>query len=90
MDTDPERPLLEVLRKLGPDGHQVRLRGSPVRRLHRAADNRPVLSCIMPVGSAQDRKIVTIEGLSDGVTLHPVQQAFIEETACSRYARPGW
>jgi aerobic-type carbon monoxide dehydrogenase small subunit (CoxS/CutS family) len=31
--------------------------------------------------SAADHKITTIEGLSEGGVLHPVQQAFLEENA---------
>jgi len=39
----------------------------------------PVRSCITPVGSTQNKEIVTIEGLEVNGKLHPVQQAFLEE-----------
>jgi len=38
----------------------------------------PVRSCITPVGSTQNKEIVTIEGLEQNEQLHPVQQAFLE------------
>lgn len=44
-------------------------------------DGAPTNSCVTPVSAATDREILTIEGLAskDG-TLHPVQQAWIDET----------
>jgi aerobic-type carbon monoxide dehydrogenase small subunit (CoxS/CutS family) len=39
----------------------------------------PVRSCITPVGSTQNKEIVTIEGLEVNGKLNPVQQAFLEE-----------
>ncbi len=36
-----------------------------------------VLSCILPVMRAMDANITTIEGLSDGDRLHPLQEEFI-------------
>lgn len=38
-------------------------------------------SCITRVGSVSDKKITTIEGLSTGDRLHPLQQAFLDEAA---------
>lgn len=38
----------------------------------------PVRSCITPAGSAQNKEIVTIEGLEENDKLHPLQQAFLE------------
>jgi isoquinoline 1-oxidoreductase alpha subunit len=37
-----------------------------------------VRSCMRPVGSIQGQPITTIEGLSQGDTLHPVQRAWID------------
>jgi aerobic carbon-monoxide dehydrogenase small subunit len=39
-----------------------------------------MLSCMTLAADAQNKKIVTIEGLADPVTgeLHPVQQAFVD------------
>ena len=37
-----------------------------------------VLSCLTLAGMAQGKNVTTIEGLSDGDKLHPMQQAFIE------------
>lgn len=44
-------------------------------------DRTPVCSCLVAAGQAQDRDVVTVEGLADGETLHPVQQAFVEAGA---------
>lgn len=35
-------------------------------------------ACITPVAAVEGKAIRTIEGLADGDTLHPVQQAFID------------
>ena len=37
-------------------------------------------SCLLPLSAVQDGEITTIEGLADGDKLHPVQQAWIEES----------
>ena len=36
-------------------------------------------TCILPVGSIQGKNVTTIEGLANGDSLHPVQQAWIDE-----------
>ena len=43
-----------------------------------------------PFAKADKKKITTIEGLSDGDSLHPVQQAFLDEGAIQcGYCTPG-
>lgn len=39
---------------------------------------RAINSCIAFAGSLQGRHLVTVEGLADGETLHPVQQALVD------------
>ncbi|MFK8105398.1 MAG: (2Fe-2S)-binding protein [Saprospiraceae bacterium] len=48
-------------------------------------------SCAYPVKLAEGKNITTIEGLSQGDELHPVQQAWIEEVVpqCG-YCQPGF
>src|ERR1700750_1302792 len=41
-------------------------------------DDEAVRSCLMFAVQAHGRKIRTVEGLADGDTLHPLQQAFID------------
>ena len=54
-------------------------------------DGRPVYSCMMLAVEADGRNIMTIEGLSDGITLHPVQQAFVDNDASQcGYCIPGF
>jgi carbon-monoxide dehydrogenase small subunit len=44
-------------------------------------DGVAVRSCLMLAVQARGREVVTVEGLADGDTLHPVQQAFWESHA---------
>jgi carbon-monoxide dehydrogenase small subunit len=41
-------------------------------------DGRPTLSCSTLAVAVRDKEILTIEGLSRGSQLHPIQQAFID------------
>ena len=53
-------------------------------------DGEPVLSCLALPIELQGREITTIEGLADGATLHPLQNAFAELGAAQcGYCTPG-
>lgn len=82
VETEPDRPLLEVLREdLGLTGTKYGCGEGQCAGCTVLLDNRPVLSCLTPVRTVAGRKITTIEGLAEGTTLHPVQQAFLDEGA---------
>ncbi|NQX71187.1 (2Fe-2S)-binding protein [Paenibacillus alba] len=42
-------------------------------------DGKPVNSCLLMAYQAAGKKITTIEGISEGEGLHPIQQAMLEE-----------
>jgi aerobic-type carbon monoxide dehydrogenase small subunit (CoxS/CutS family) len=44
-------------------------------------DGRARRSCMTPVSTIAGKPVTTIEGLARGETLHPVQQAFLDEGA---------
>jgi carbon-monoxide dehydrogenase small subunit len=44
-------------------------------------DGKAVLSCLMLAAQADGCKIQTIEGLQNGPELHPLQKAFVSESA---------
>ena len=44
-------------------------------------DGRAVNSCSVKAASLRGRRVETIEGLSSGPVLHPIQQAFIDAGA---------
>jgi aerobic-type carbon monoxide dehydrogenase small subunit (CoxS/CutS family) len=53
-------------------------------------DNQTTRACVTRLGTAAGKSITTIEGLSTGERLHPVQEAFLEVEAfqCG-YCTPG-
>lgn len=48
---------------------------------HVWVDGVSVPSCDIPLGSVDGKTVDTVEGLSQGDSLHPLQQAFIDEQA---------
>ena len=89
--TDPDRPLLDVLREdLGLTGCKFGCGERQCGACTVLVNGRPIFSCSTRVATANNRKIETIEGLSDGDTLHPVQEAFLAEGALQcGYCTPG-
>jgi xanthine dehydrogenase YagT iron-sulfur-binding subunit len=53
-------------------------------------DGRRVASCLTLAAKVDGRAVTTIEGLADGETMHPMQQAFIDHDALQcGYCTPG-
>jgi aerobic-type carbon monoxide dehydrogenase small subunit (CoxS/CutS family) len=91
VDTDPQRSLLEVLREdLGLTGTKYGCGEGACGACSVLIDGAKVFSCTTPASDAEGKTVVTIEGLATGETLHPAQQAFLEEEAfqCG-YCTPG-
>ena len=53
-------------------------------------DGEAVRSCMLPVSDVAGKKLMTIEGLAQNGSLHPIQQAFVKHDAqqCG-YCTPG-
>jgi aerobic-type carbon monoxide dehydrogenase small subunit (CoxS/CutS family) len=80
--TDPQRPLLQVLREdLKLTGPKLGCGEGQCGACTVLIDGQRNHSCILPIQDAAGKAITTIEGLSTGDKLHPVQAAFLEEGA---------
>jgi isoquinoline 1-oxidoreductase alpha subunit len=91
IETDPERPLLWVLRnELDLTGAKYGCGEGQCGACTVLIDGVAHRSCVTPVGTVVHSEIITIEGLSAGEALHPVQQAFLECDAMQcGYCTPG-
>jgi aerobic-type carbon monoxide dehydrogenase small subunit (CoxS/CutS family) len=89
--TESERPLLEVLREdLGLTGTKYGCGEGQCGACSVLVDGKRVFSCRTSVGRVDGKAVQTIEGLTTGDALHPVQEAFLAENAfqCG-YCTPG-
>ena len=87
----PYRTLLEVLRDdLGLTGSKEGCGTGDCGACTVLLDGAPVSSCLMLIGQAEGRAVLTVEGLSSGEALHPMQAAFAEHGAVQcGYCIPG-
>ena len=80
VDVDPATPLLYVLRNdLDLHGPRFGCGLSQCGLCTVIWKGEAVRSCMLPVSSVQGAEITTLEGLSKDGTLHPLQQAWIDE-----------
>lgn len=82
IDVEPSRTLLWVLRSdLELTGTKYGCGIGECGACTVLIDDKAVRSCTVPVSAAAGREVVTIEGLSKGGQLHPLQRAFMENDA---------
>ncbi|MFC7306515.1 (2Fe-2S)-binding protein [Streptomyces monticola] len=91
VDAPDDLPLLWVLRDLlGIRGPKYGCGIDVCKACTSHLDGEAVNPCVVPVAEAAGREVTTIEGLADGDTLHPVQEAWLEQdVAQCGYCQPG-
>lgn len=78
LDEDPAMPLLWALRDiLGMTGTKFGCGIAQCGACTVHLDGEPIRSCVMPLSAIANKKITTIEGLSENID-HPVQEAWKE------------
>jgi nicotinate dehydrogenase subunit A len=82
VDTDPDTPLLYVLRNdLNLKGPKFGCGLEQCGACTVIMDGKTARSCSVPMTDARNRSITTLEGLGTVAHPHPLQKAFIEEQA---------
>jgi len=90
LDVAPDEKLLDLLRRLGYMGVKKGCGSGDCGACAVLLNGRAVNSCLVFAAKADGGEVVTIEGLSDGDALHPIQAAFLEEGAVQcGYCTPG-
>ena len=79
VEIEADRTLLSVLRgELGLTGSKEGCDDSECGACMVLVDSQPVNSCSYLALQADGRQVTTVEGLAQGTTLHPLQQAFLD------------
>jgi len=88
----PHKTLLEVLREdLNLTGTKHGCELGECGTCTVLVDGRAILSCLMLGLEAEGREVKTIEGMAEGVDLHPLQQTFADLGAAQcGYCSPGF
>ena len=82
VDADAQSSLLSVLREqLDLTGTKYGCGEGQCGACTVLIDGVPQRSCLTPVAEAEGKAITTIEGLTQGDRLHPLQEAFLAEEA---------
>src|SRR6201994_2942471 len=82
VSVEPRETLAVTLRdKLGLTGTKVVCDRGACSACTVWVDEKPQLACMTLTVDAGEKKITTIEGLTEGETLHPVQAAFVKHDA---------
>ena len=82
VEADDNTPLVYVLRQeLGLKGTRLGCGQSQCGACHVMLDGVSVPSCDTPLWAAENKELITIEGLGQADALHALQQAFIDEQA---------
>ena len=88
---EPYETLLDVLRnRLGLTGTKMGCGKGECGACTVNIDGKAILSCLTLAVHVDGKEIMTIEGLQRGVELHPLQEAFVENSAIQcGYCTPG-
>jgi len=87
---DPGEKLLDVLRREGYMGVKRGCGSGDCGACAVLLNGRAMNSCLIFAAKADGAEVITVEGLADGETLHPVQEAFLAEGAIQcGYCTPG-
>lgn len=91
VEVDARTSLLDLLReRLGLTGAKKGCDHGQCGACTVHIDGRRVVSCLTLAAKIEGRAVTTIEGLSDGKHLHPMQRAFIDHDALQcGYCTPG-
>jgi len=82
LNVEPWKTLLEVLREeIGLTGAKQGCDDGNCGACTVIVDGKAIKSCLMLALQANDKDVLTIEGLSEAGQLHPLQQAFIDHFA---------
>ncbi len=91
VDAPDDLPLLWALRdKLGVTGPKYGCGINVCKACTSLLGDEAINPCSVQVSAVEGQQVTTIEGLADGDTLHPVQEAWLEmDVAQCGYCQPG-